>query len=374
MTLLALVAVLPWLLVALAAWLGSRLLIDHGRILLRISSLEQYLEDLGSTLEDVLERPLLQGLPAGAPAPPFELPDLDGHRHALEDSRGRPVLLVFFDPECPFCQRLAPDLAALGRGARPDAPAVLVVSTGDPDANRRLAEEHGLAGPILLQAGREVAEQYGALGTPVGVLIDAEGRIASDLAVGPAAILPLARGQEAAAANGHGVTPGPEPPRPARARGLRPGRRAPNFRLPRLDGGRLSLDEYRGRRVLLVFSDPECPSCDRVVPEIETLHRQAADFQVVMVSRGSPEANRAKAAALGLTFPIALQRGWEVSRLYRRFATPVAYLIDEDGVVAAEAASGGEILGLAHRARSAAPPASRERKEVVFMRWRDDRR
>src|SRR2546422_7287728 len=39
--------------------------------------------------------------------------------------------------------------------------------------------------------------------------------------------------------------------------GLKAGTPAPAFRLPRVDGGELTLEEYRGRCVLLVFSDPE---------------------------------------------------------------------------------------------------------------------
>ena len=39
--------------------------------------------------------------------------------------------------------------------------------------------------------------------------------------------------------------------------GRKAGEGAPEFRLPRLDGGELSLEELRGRRVLLVFSDPQ---------------------------------------------------------------------------------------------------------------------
>src|SRR6266496_733360 len=40
--------------------------------------------------------------------------------------------------------------------------------------------------------------------------------------------------------------------------GLKTGTPAPDFRLPRLDGGELSLAELRGQRALLVFSDPQC--------------------------------------------------------------------------------------------------------------------
>src|ERR1051326_3819940 len=50
--------------------------------------------------------------------------------------------------------------------------------------------------------------------------------------------------------------------------GLAPGTPAPAFRLPRVDGGELSLDDYHGRAVLLVFSDPECGPCDTIAPKL----------------------------------------------------------------------------------------------------------
>jgi peroxiredoxin len=73
-----------------------------------------------------------------------------------------------------------------------------------------------------------------------------------------------------------------------------------------------------------------------------------------MVSRGEAEANRAKAGEHGLTFPIVLQRGHrreagveEISREYGMFATPVAYLIDAEGIIAKQVAVGVEpILSL----------------------------
>src|ERR1700730_11539836 len=50
-----------------------------------------------------------------------------------------------------------------------------------------------------------------------------------------------------------------------------PGSIAPSFRLPRLDGGDLALEEYRGRRALLVFSDPECKPCHDLMARLEQL-------------------------------------------------------------------------------------------------------
>ncbi|MCW5852326.1 MAG: TlpA family protein disulfide reductase [Anaerolineae bacterium] len=126
--------------------------------------------------------------------------------------------------------------------------------------------------------------------------------------------------------------------------GLPAGAPAPGFRLPRLDGGELALDEYRGQRVLLVFSDPECGPCNALAPRLERLHRSRRDLRVLMVSRGDPAANQAKAAQYGLTFPVVLQRHWETSRAYGMFVTPIGYLIDEQGVIAHDVAVGVEAI------------------------------
>ena len=75
-----------------------------------------------------------------------------------------------------------------------------------------------------------------------------------------------------------------------------------------------------------------------------------------MVSRREPEANRAKVAQLGLTFPVVLQKQWEVSRLYGMFSTPIGYLIDEHGVLASDVAVGaGPILALVNQPATAEP-------------------
>ena len=61
-----------------------------------------------------------------------------------------------------------------------------------------------------------------------------------------------------------------------------------------------------------------------------------------MISRGEPKENRAKVKEHKLTFPVVLQQRWEISRLYAMFATPMAYLIDEAGVIAHDVAVGVE--------------------------------
>jgi peroxiredoxin len=122
--------------------------------------------------------------------------------------------------------------------------------------------------------------------------------------------------------------------------GLKAGTAAPEFRLLRLDGGELALSELRERFVLLVFSSPKCGPCNNLAPKLEKFHRKLPELAVVMVSKGELEENWAKVKEYRLTFPVVLQKQWEVSRDYAYFATPVAYLIDEAGVIAADVAVG----------------------------------
>ena len=53
------------------------------------------------------------GLPVGADAPDFALPNVDGHTTTLEAllAEGRPAALVFVSPGCDACQVMLPDLA-----------------------------------------------------------------------------------------------------------------------------------------------------------------------------------------------------------------------------------------------------------------------
>jgi len=68
----------------------------------------------------------------------------------------------------------------------------LVLATGDAEKNRQFFAEHKVSCPVLLQNDGEVAKAYQAHGTPTGYLVSAEGRIASELAMGADALLALA--------------------------------------------------------------------------------------------------------------------------------------------------------------------------------------
>jgi methylamine dehydrogenase accessory protein MauD len=117
--------------------------------------------------------------------------------------------------------------------------------------------------------------------------------------------------------------------------GLKPGKKAPDFTLPSAAGPEVSLHEFSGRRVLLVFVQAHCGPCHQVVPELNKL-RHRGEPAVLAVFNGDPEAARKWAAEVKAEFSVLSQEKFAVSKRYEMFATPFAFLIDEKGIIASK--------------------------------------
>ena len=83
---------------------------------------------------------------------------------------------------------MLPDLKAWEANPPHGAPRLLVVSAGAVDANC----EQGFKAAVVLDQAFTVGRAFGANGTPSAMLVDDEGKIASELAVGAPAVLALA--------------------------------------------------------------------------------------------------------------------------------------------------------------------------------------
>jgi methylamine dehydrogenase accessory protein MauD len=114
--------------------------------------------------------------------------------------------------------------------------------------------------------------------------------------------------------------------------GLKPGKKAPDFTLPCVSSGEVSLHDFAGRRVLLVFTLSGCKPCHRIVPELNKLQR-GGKVQVLVVNNGELEATRQWAGEASVCFPVLAQQQFSVSKRYETYATPFAFLIDERGVI-----------------------------------------
>jgi len=129
------------------------------------------------------------GPKVGEVAPEVRLPDLEGKVVSLqEDFMGEETIVLFWNPGCGFCQQMLRDLKEWESVAPESAPKLLVVSAGSEEANRDM----GLASPVMLDQQFAVGRAFGASGTPSGVLVNAEGKVASEVAVGAPAVMELA--------------------------------------------------------------------------------------------------------------------------------------------------------------------------------------
>ncbi len=149
----------------------------HGQVLARLDGV------------DADEEPA--GLPVGSEAPEFELTDLGGELVTLAALRAGdlPVILLFSDPACGPCTTLLPEVGRWQQRWAGEL-TLAVVSNASLDQNRASAAEHDLS-LVLSQEKHEVSLAYGALGTPMAILVDADGRVASPVAAGEAAIAEL---------------------------------------------------------------------------------------------------------------------------------------------------------------------------------------
>lgn len=121
-------------------------------------------------------------LAPGDPAPAFELPDVDGNTHSLEDFAGRPLAVVFSCVHCPYVVAWEDRLNEVARDYADRAGLVAVNSNagylGDSleDMRARSAEK-SFVFPFLYDETQDVANSYGASRTPEVFLFDAEHRL-----------------------------------------------------------------------------------------------------------------------------------------------------------------------------------------------------
>jgi len=157
-----------------------------GQIASWVASGREWIEQL---VEQALGGAPSEGLSLGTEAPAVELPALGGDTVSLESLRGRDTLLLFWNPSCGFCRDLHEDVLAWEASASDADPRLVIVSSGDAVGTRA----EGFASLVLLDESLVAGSALGANGTPMAVLIDAHGRIASHVVAGGEAVLDLAR-------------------------------------------------------------------------------------------------------------------------------------------------------------------------------------
>jgi hypothetical protein len=110
--------------------------------------------------------------------------------------------------------------------------------------------------------------------------------------------------------------------------GLHAGTRAPSI-------AGLAEDHVRGARHLVVFVDPDCEACDRLVPDLIASASDRSLPHTVLVSVGEPSEHPSTWRAAAARSELVVERDRSVSDAYLVDVTPTAFLVDEGGVIVA---------------------------------------
>ena len=126
-------------------------------------------------------------LKIGNEAPDFSLTDVTGRNITKNDIRGKRTLATFWSVGCPHCQAFLNDLKAWERSPAGENAGMIVFSDGSDEQHRDL----GFSSPVLTDKGYQVATRLGMSGTPSAVMLDENGVIVSEIAIGADNILAL---------------------------------------------------------------------------------------------------------------------------------------------------------------------------------------
>ncbi len=120
-------------------------------------------------------------------------------------------------------------------------------------------------------------------------------------------------------------------------RPLQVGQKAPDFTLPALKGGSVSVHSFEGRVLILHFWATWCPPCLEELPGlsrfIKSLDPTKVAFLSVCVDNAEPEMIKKFMTSWGLELPVCVDPGGQVARKYGTFRYPETYVLDPRGVL-----------------------------------------
>jgi thiol-disulfide isomerase/thioredoxin len=308
--------------------------------------LEEDIENIAIKREDLTIPD--DGLPVGAMAPAFTLTGVDDiHRNqdiTLDGllAAGKPIMLFFASPHCVPCKSLLPAVKGWERQYG-DRLTFVVISKGKLQETYVHMTKYDLN--HLLEADATVADAYRSQWTPGAILIDSDGKIASEMTYGDEEIRKMFNGIiasdefQAMEATVSGATARSLPVLKIKSV-LQLGDPAPSFALPDLQGRIVHSKDLFTQPTVLLFWHPDCKHCDKIFDYLKLWEQAPPDRsrQLVYISFGDTQETRDLNGTLqSLTL---LDPGFNVGPLYGARHTPSAILIEAGGKIASSLAIG----------------------------------
>jgi len=113
------------------------------------------------------------------------------------------------------------------------------------------------------------------------------------------------------------------------------GQEAPKFKLQDLAGSEVSLEQYKGKLVILDFWQTSCGPCRYTMPMLDELQEEYSGIlSVLAINLQEPkELVRNYILEQNLHSRVLLDEDSSVGNRYGTYAIPMQFLIDQDGIV-----------------------------------------
>ena len=111
----------------------------------------------------------------------FEVEDIEGRKITEKNLVGRTTLVAFSSPTCGHCAKLMGQIRDWESRQTPQDPNLIIFTDGDADEERKL----GLRSPIIVDKDYKTAGKFGMRGVPSAVVVNEEGIIVTEAAIGP---------------------------------------------------------------------------------------------------------------------------------------------------------------------------------------------
>ncbi len=113
-------------------------------------------------------------------------------------------------------------------------------------------------------------------------------------------------------------------------------REAPSFSLKALNGSQVSLNDFKGKPILLKFWATWCPSCVEELPQMEKFSEGRRNQLCILMPAIDGEKEKRVQNVVKknkVTLPVLLDVKEKIARTYKVTFIPVAFLIDREGMI-----------------------------------------
>lgn len=132
----------------------------------------------------------------------------------------------------------------------------------------------------------------------------------------------------------------------SKGEGLEVGQVPPQFILQNAKGEEVTLEDFKGQKVILNFWATWCKPCRDEMPLFEQVDQAHDDIVVLAVNMANQDSGQEKVEQFlteqNLTFPVIFDETGDVGKAYEIINLPGTYFIDEQGKISSK------VLGQVH--------------------------